>query len=189
VVGSQITNLTLGLSFDHNLCFKCSNGQYKPILDIYASINFQWNKKIFKEMSFDPCDCALKIWESFWNFNSQHGSLLGSVRVHSLTLFALSGACEVTPRSPSWPTTLQPLALVASPRLGLRHGWQCILFHFPSQVSLFNILKLGSGVRNLKRLRPPFSSFSFNAFSKFPKFSYLLVLQSMFFNLIFPHPL
>jgi hypothetical protein len=26
VVGSQITNLTLGLSFGHNLCFKCPNG-------------------------------------------------------------------------------------------------------------------------------------------------------------------
>ncbi len=26
----------------------------------------------------------------------------------------------MTPGSPSWPTTLQPLALVASPRLGLR---------------------------------------------------------------------
>jgi hypothetical protein len=42
------------------------------------------------------------------------------VRVHSLTLFALPGACEVTPESPSWPTTLQPFALVASLRLGLR---------------------------------------------------------------------
>jgi hypothetical protein len=43
------------------------------------------------------------------------------VKVHSLTLFALPGACEVTPKSPSWPATLPHLALVASPRLGLRH--------------------------------------------------------------------
>jgi hypothetical protein len=120
VVGSQTANLTPSLSFGHNLCFKCPNGRFKPILDIYASIAFQWYKKLFKAMSFDPCNCALKIWESFWDSNSQHGSSLGSVRVHSLTLFTLPWACEVTPESPSWPTTLQPLALVASPRLGLR---------------------------------------------------------------------
>jgi hypothetical protein len=45
-----------------------------------------------------------------------------SVRVHSLTLLALPGACEVTPRPSSWLATLQPpLALVTSPRIGLRH--------------------------------------------------------------------
>ncbi len=34
VVGSQTANLIPNLSFDDNLCFKCSNGQCKPILDI-----------------------------------------------------------------------------------------------------------------------------------------------------------
>jgi hypothetical protein len=68
-------------------------------------------------MGFDPCNCALKIWES----NSHNGSSLRSVRVHSLTLFALPRACDVTPKPPSWPATLQALALVASPRLGLCH--------------------------------------------------------------------
>ncbi len=72
-------------------------------------------------MGFDPCNHALKIQESIWDSNSHNGSSLGSVRVHSLTLFALPGACDVTLESPSWPTTLQPLALVASPRLRLRH--------------------------------------------------------------------
>jgi hypothetical protein len=76
-------------------------------------------------MGFDPCNCALKIWEPNWDSNSQHGSSLGSslgsVKVHSLTLFALPGVCDVTPGSPSWPTTLQPLALVASRNLRLRH--------------------------------------------------------------------
>jgi hypothetical protein len=42
VLGSQIANLTLGLSFDHNLCFRCPNESCKPILDIYISIAFQW---------------------------------------------------------------------------------------------------------------------------------------------------
>jgi hypothetical protein len=122
VVGSQIGSLTPNLSFDHNLCFKCPSGQCEPILGIYVSIDFQWYKGLFKLMGFDPCNCALNIQESIWDSNSQHGSSLGSVRVHSLTLFALSGACEVIPRSPSWLATLQPLALVVSPRLGLRYN-------------------------------------------------------------------
>jgi hypothetical protein len=45
VVGSQIANLTSDPSFGHNLCFKCPNGQCKPILDIYVLIAFQWYKK------------------------------------------------------------------------------------------------------------------------------------------------
>jgi len=35
VLESQIDNLTLDPSFRHNLCFKCPNGLWKPILDIY----------------------------------------------------------------------------------------------------------------------------------------------------------
>jgi hypothetical protein len=71
-------------------------------------------------MGFDLYNRALKIWESIWESNSQHWNSLGSVRVHALTLFALLGACDATPGFPSWPVTLQPLALVASPRLGLQ---------------------------------------------------------------------
>ncbi len=120
MVGSKIANLTPGLFFSHDLCFRCPNEQCKPIFDIYASISFQWYKKLFGAMGFDPWNYALKIRESIWDSNSQHWSSLGNMRVHSLTLFALLGECEVTPRSPSWPATLQPLALVVSPRLGLR---------------------------------------------------------------------
>jgi hypothetical protein len=58
-------------------------------------------------MGFDPCNHALKIWESIWESNSHNGSSLGSVRVHSFTLFALPGACDVTPGPPSWLATLQ----------------------------------------------------------------------------------
>jgi hypothetical protein len=116
MVGSQITNLTPDRSFGHNLCFKCPNEQCEPILDIYTSIYFQWYKYLFKAMGFDPCDCTLKIRESFWDSNLQHGSSLGSVKVHALTLFALSKACEVTPGSPSWPATLQPFCLGREPK-------------------------------------------------------------------------
>jgi hypothetical protein len=81
-------------------------------------------------MGFDPCNRALKIRKSIWDSNSQHGSSLGSVRVHSLTLtlFALPGACDVTPGSFSWPATLQPLALVASPKLGLQQSYSVVVF-------------------------------------------------------------
>jgi hypothetical protein len=74
-------------------------------------------------MGFDPCNCTLKIRESVWDSNYEHGSSFGSVRVHSLTLFAFPGACDVTPGPLSRLTTLQPLTLVVSPRLGLQHIW------------------------------------------------------------------
>jgi hypothetical protein len=122
MVGSQIVNLIPGLSFGHNLCFGCPNGSWKPILDMYVSISFQWYKELSKLMSFDPYNHALKIWKSIWDFNTQHGSSFESMRVHSLTLFALLDACDVTPGSPSWPATLQPFTLVTSPSLGLRHS-------------------------------------------------------------------
>jgi hypothetical protein len=39
-----------------------------------------------------------------------------SVRVHSLTLFALLRACDVTPGCSSWPATLQPPCLGREPK-------------------------------------------------------------------------
>ncbi len=59
-------------------------------------------------MGLDPYNCALKIRESIWDFNSHNGSSFGRVRVHSFTLFALLGACGVTLGPPSWLATLQP---------------------------------------------------------------------------------
>jgi hypothetical protein len=64
VVRSQIANLTFDLFLGHNLCFRCPNGQCEPILYIYASIYFQWCKKILEVMGFDPCNHVLKVWES-----------------------------------------------------------------------------------------------------------------------------
>jgi hypothetical protein len=120
VVKSQITNLTFDHSFGHNLCYKCRNGRCKPIFGMYSSRDFQSYKERLKARSFDPYKCALMIRESFRDSNSHVGNSLGSGRVHALTFFALPGACEVTPGSSSWPAIFQPLALVASPRLGLR---------------------------------------------------------------------
>jgi hypothetical protein len=120
VVGSQIANLTPGPSFGHNLCFKCPNGWCEPILDIYVLRAFHWHKKILKPLSFDPYNRPLKIQESTGT-PTPKVELPWGVSVHSFTP-------SHTPRSmlcnfwlPSWPATLQTLALVTSPRLGLRH--------------------------------------------------------------------
>ncbi len=59
VVGSQIANLTPGPSFDHNLCFKCPNGSYKAILDIYTSRPFQRYKKHLNSSVLTP---AITLW-------------------------------------------------------------------------------------------------------------------------------
>jgi hypothetical protein len=114
VVGSQIANLTPDPSFGHNLCFKCPNGRCKPILDIYVPRSFQWYKKLFKPLSFYLCNCPLKIQEST-RTPIPKVELPWGVKVHSLT--PRNMLCDSW--LPSWPTTLQTLTLVASPRLRL----------------------------------------------------------------------
>jgi hypothetical protein len=120
VVRSQTANLTPNLSFGHNLCFRCPNGWCKPILDIYVPRAFQWYKQLFKTLSFDPYNHRMKIQESIGTPIPNVGVPLGvweSIPSHSL---ALLGACNITHGLLSWPATLQPLVMVASPRVGLR---------------------------------------------------------------------
>jgi hypothetical protein len=64
VVGSQTGSLTLGPSFDHNLCCKCPNDSCEAILDIYTSRSFQQYKKHLNAKCFDPCNRVLNFWES-----------------------------------------------------------------------------------------------------------------------------
>ena len=61
VVGSQTANLTPGLSFGHNLCFRCPNGSCEPISDIYVLRAFQWYKELFSPMGFDSYNCSMNI--------------------------------------------------------------------------------------------------------------------------------
>ncbi len=120
VVGNQTTNLTLSLSFGHNLCFGCPNGSCKPIFNIYVSIVFQWYKNLFNPMGFDPCIRPLKIRKSIGTLTPKmkvHLGFWGFIPSHS---FALPRAWDVAPGLPSWLTTLQALALVVNPRLRLR---------------------------------------------------------------------
>ncbi len=73
-------------------------------------------------MGFDPYSCSVNIREFIGTPTPKVGVPLGVggfVPSHSL---ALPGACGMIPRLPSWPTTLQALALVVSPKLGLRHS-------------------------------------------------------------------
>ncbi len=89
MVGSQIDKLILNLSFGHNLCFKCPNGSCNPISDIYITKAFQWYKELFNSMSFDPCNCSLKIQESIGTPTPKVGAHLEVWRFifsHSLTL-------------------------------------------------------------------------------------------------------
>ncbi len=143
VVGSQTGNSTPGLSFGHNLCFRCSNEPSEPILDIYAPRAFQWYKKRHKPLSLDPCNHSLKFQESTGTPSPQVGVALGVwgfTPSYSLTLFNTPGSMWCDFRASSWPTLLQclcfdsrasfllarnlvtPLALVASPKLGLRQN-------------------------------------------------------------------
>jgi hypothetical protein len=81
VVNSQIANLTLDLSFGHNLCVKCSNGSCEPILDIYVPRAFQWYKELSNPMGFWPLKLLSEDSGVHRDFNSQSGSSFGNVHV------------------------------------------------------------------------------------------------------------
>jgi len=86
MVGSQIANLTPGLSFAHNLCCKCPNGQCEAIFNIYTSVAFQCYEKHFKARCFDACNRALKFWEFQ---RTPKFPFLGTIFASSTTIFAL----------------------------------------------------------------------------------------------------
>jgi hypothetical protein len=119
VVGSQIGNLTLDLSFGHNLCFKCPNGSCELILDMYVSIFFQWYKKLFNSMGFDPCNCSLKIWESIGSPTSKVGAHLW-VWGFLLSHFpALPRSIRCSSRAPFLSRTLASPCLDRKPKAGV----------------------------------------------------------------------
>ncbi len=121
MVGNQIGNLTPNPSFGHNLCFKCPNGSWKLILNIYILRAFQWYKEIFNPMSFDPCNFPLKIWESIGTPIPKVGAHLGVWGFIPSHFPTLPITWSVILKLHSWPTPLQALVLVVSPRLRL---WQ-----------------------------------------------------------------
>jgi len=98
-------NLTPGLSFGHNLCDKCPNGSYEPVLNICILRTFQWYKELFNPLSFDPCNHFLKIWESTRTLTLQMEVPLEVWRFILSHFLTLLGACGVTP---GFPLGLQP---------------------------------------------------------------------------------
>ncbi len=59
VVGSQIANLTPGLSFDCNMCCKCLNGSCKAIFDIYTLRPFHGMKNTSRR---GILTLAIELW-------------------------------------------------------------------------------------------------------------------------------
>ncbi len=106
-------------------------------LDIYVSITFQWYKRRFELMGFDPCHCPLNPAIALWRFWSPFETPIPTMGVHlgmwvfiPSHSFALSGAQDVTPRLPSWASTLQAFTLVANLRLGLRQNVTKVMHDF-----------------------------------------------------------
>jgi hypothetical protein len=120
LVGSQTGSLTPGPSFGHNLCFRCSNEQCEPILDIYVPKDFQWYKERHKPLSFDPSNCSLKFQESSKTLSPKVGVALGVWGFTPSHFLTLPGVCDVIPKLPFGSHPCNPFALVASPKLGLR---------------------------------------------------------------------
>ncbi len=121
VVESQIGNLIPGFFWDHNLCFKYSNGSCEPILNIYVSRAFQWYKEHLNPICFDPCNYSLKIQKSIGTLILKveaHLRMCGFIPSHLPTLL---GTWNVNPRLHFQLAPLQALALVVSLRLG---SWQ-----------------------------------------------------------------
>jgi len=122
LVGSQIANLTPGPSFGHDLCFRCPNEQWEIILDIYVLRTFQWYKERHKMLSFDPSSRSLKFWESTRTPSPKVGVALGVWGFTPSHFLTLPRVCDVTPGLPLGLDLCNPFALVASPKLGLRHS-------------------------------------------------------------------
>jgi hypothetical protein len=127
VVGSQNWqtpgSLTPGPSFGHNLRFRNSNEQCEPILDIYDSRAFHWYKERHKPLRFDPSNRSLKFRESTGTPSPKAGVALGVWGFIPSHFPTLPGVPGVTPGLPFGPHPCNPFALVASPKLGLRHLW------------------------------------------------------------------
>jgi hypothetical protein len=82
---------------------------------------FQWYKELFNPMGFDPCNYFLKSRKSIGTLTPKVGAHLGVWRFipsHSPTFL---GTWDVILGLPFWLAPLQAFALVASPKLRLRH--------------------------------------------------------------------
>jgi len=132
VVGSQTANLTLDLSFGHNLCFKCPNGRCELILDIFIPIAFHWYKERLNPLSFDAYNRPLKIWESIGT-PTPKVELPWGVRVHSLTPSHTPGSMLCDSRLPSLARNLANPCLSHKPKAKVTT--RTLLFHESSNLN------------------------------------------------------
>jgi hypothetical protein len=116
MVGNQIGTSTLDPFFGHNLCFKYSNGSWKPILNIYVSRTFQWYKNFLiqwiltPEIPFwrfrTPKGFQLPKWKSTWECVDSFLHIPSSANVSPKLCFQLAPfhafALIVSPRLRSW---------------------------------------------------------------------------------------
>jgi len=121
VVENQIANLTPDTSFGNNLCFKCPNGSCQPTLDIYILGAFQWYKELFNPTGLASWNYSLNVWVSIGTPTPKVGVHLGVWGFIPSHFPTFSRTWDATHWLPSWPTPLQALALLASPKLRL---WQ-----------------------------------------------------------------
>ncbi len=143
-------------SFGHNLCFRCSNKQCDPILNIYVPRAFQWYKERYKSFSFDPWNRSLKFWDSIGTPFPKVGVALGVWGFIPSHFSTLPKVCDVTPMLSLGPRPCNPLVLVASPKLGLRH-WSLSQV---SMVSCFLSMKFSNKIWHFNLVIP--NNFFFN---------------------------
>jgi hypothetical protein len=86
-------------------------------------------------MGFDPYNHSLKIRDS----NSQSGSSLGSVRVHSLTLSYTPGSIRCDSRASFLAHTLTSLCLGGEPKtkVATTNPWICVPMFFYNIMSVY----------------------------------------------------
>jgi len=123
--------LTPGLSFCHNMCYRCPNGPCKPIFDIYISIAFQWYKKHPNARCFWPLQSnsetlgvsedsqvpisgmwvssshSLKVKLRHWQFRDSHLGVPGQKAIWMWasgrgTKYTIRGKVVASPKSGPW---------------------------------------------------------------------------------------
>ncbi len=137
-------------------------------------------------MGFDPCNCPLKIRESTKTPTPNMGIHLGVWGVLLLTLFCTLRNMKCDSWAKFWPTPLQALALVVSPKLGLWHK-NCYKLMKISQILQASkniclrdertyIMKRTHGeswLRNIKEKSNPWTSLKVNKWKKWKEMDYV----------------
>jgi hypothetical protein len=94
---------------------------------MYASRAFHWYKERHKPLRLDPSNRSLKFWEFIGTPSPKVRVALGVWGFIPSHFPTLLGVPDVTLGLPFGPHPCNPFALVASPKLGLRHDVTLVL--------------------------------------------------------------